>query len=160
MFRELMNININGFIESVKRMGRNGNRRPLMIELISKRMKKYVLENASCFRNTGYAIADILDSVALQNRKKIQEGLRIARKEGKHAVIRNNKLYINGKECVPAGPSLPTPKSTPDISQRYTQPVRTTRTTLDGQNATGTSNSRSSEVNNKNSKNSNDLFRV
>lgn len=98
MFSDILSVEINGFIESAKRLGKKGNRRPVVIELISSRMKKYVLDNARCFNNTGYAVSDILDKTALENRRHLRETLISARNNGKFAVIRNNRLFINGSE--------------------------------------------------------------
>jgi hypothetical protein len=99
MFNDLQNISINGFIESARRVGKGkGGRRPVILELISKRMRNFVLQNAYCFHNTGYAVSEVLDQSQLGNRKHLRECLINARKQGKHAVIRYNKLFINGKE--------------------------------------------------------------
>lgn len=97
MFSDILNIDINGFIETVKRIGKKGHRRPVIIELLSKRMKKYVMENAYCFKDTGYAVCEVLDSDALQKRSRLRKKMLEARKEGHHAVIRKNLLYINGQ---------------------------------------------------------------
>ncbi|XP_061725465.1 uncharacterized protein LOC133531335 [Cydia pomonella] len=101
MFCDILNVNINSYIESAQRIGKKGNRRPLLIELISKRMKAYILENSRAFRNTGYAVSDVLDNEALIIRRDLRDQLRRARESGKHAVIRNNRLFINGIECQP-----------------------------------------------------------
>jgi regulator of replication initiation timing len=98
MFYDILNIDINGFIEAARRIGRKGHRRPIVIELISKRMKKYILENAYYFRNTGFAVSKQLDDQSLKQRKEQRDCLLNARREGKHAVIKNNRLFINGKE--------------------------------------------------------------
>lgn len=101
VFQEIMNINIDPYIEDIKRTGRNGYKRPLAIEFISKRMTKYIFDNAREFKNTGLAVGPFMDKKALQQRYELRHKLRIARQNGDHAVIRDNKLYINGKglEC-------------------------------------------------------------
>lgn len=101
MFYNILNVDINGFIETVKRVGKRGNRRPLIVEVISKRMKNYVIKNAHCFKNTGYAVSEVLDDDALRNRQQLRINLRNARKSGNHAVIRGDRLFINGKEHCP-----------------------------------------------------------
>jgi hypothetical protein len=98
MFRDILNIEINGFIESIKRLGRKGNCRPLIIELLSNRLKNYILENAYCFKSTRYAVSDVLSREDLEQRRQLRELLINARRTGKYAVIRQNKLFINGKE--------------------------------------------------------------
>lgn len=61
-------------------------------------MTKYILQNARYFRNTGIDVSEYLNKESTQDRKKMVDILREKRKQGKHAVIRNNKLYIEGKE--------------------------------------------------------------
>lgn len=119
MFKALLNININGFIETARRVGKKGTRRPVVLELISKRMTKFVLQNACCFRSTGYAVSEVLDQAALKKRKNLRECLISARKEGNHATIRNNKLFINGKEYTPEY----TPPTQPQQHTQPTQPI-------------------------------------
>lgn len=62
----------------------------LIVELISKSMTKYILQNVAFLRNTGLCISQNLD----ENGKEI---LRNARKNDKNAIIRNNKIIIDGK---------------------------------------------------------------
>lgn len=97
-FHEILDINITGYLEEVKRIGkfRPRQQRPVVIELISKRCTKYILQNAKQFRNTGLAVCEYLDEQSLQTRKKLREGLILARKSGHHAIIRNNSLIVNG----------------------------------------------------------------
>ncbi|KAL0841660.1 hypothetical protein ABMA28_013938 [Loxostege sticticalis] len=98
IFHEILDINITGYLEEVTRIGkfRPRQQRPIVIELISKRCTKYILQNAKQFRNTGLAICEHLDQQSLQTRKKLREGLILARKSGHHAIIRNNALIVNG----------------------------------------------------------------
>lgn len=97
-FQEIMNININPYMEEIKRIGKQGHKRPLEIELISKRMTKYILENARAFKDTGLAVGIYMDGKKLQERNDLRKHLTSARKNGDHAVIRNNRLLINGIE--------------------------------------------------------------
>lgn len=114
LFGNILNINLMGYIEEIRRIGRVGYRRPLMIELISKKITKYILHNTRHFRNTGIDISEFLDKKSVQDRKKMVDILREERKKGKHAVIRNNKLYIEGKEYERL-------RKTQDIRQSYPQ---------------------------------------
>ncbi|KAI5639938.1 hypothetical protein NE865_07667 [Phthorimaea operculella] len=99
MFRDLYNINISGFIETATRVGsKRSKRRPIVVELISKRMTKYIIDNTVYLKNTGLFISEYLDKSGRQNRKTMLNMMRNARKDGKHAVIINNKLIINGEE--------------------------------------------------------------
>lgn len=113
LFGNILNINLTGYIEDIRRLGRKGQRRPLMIELISKKMTKYILQNTRYFRNTGIDVSEYLNKESTQDRIKMVEILREERKQGKHAVIRNNKLYIEGKEYNSQQPSQTTRHSDP-----------------------------------------------
>lgn len=98
IFHDVMNVNLGGCIEDLNRLGKKGNRRPLVIELISKRMTNYVLRNRHAFIRSGMAINDFLNEESLQKRYELRTVLKEARRNGKHAVFRGNKLIINGKE--------------------------------------------------------------
>lgn len=109
VFHDIMNININPYIEEIKRIGKTGRNRPLAIELLNKRMTKYVIENCKCFKNTGIAVDLFMEGEKLQKRNTLRKNLQEARKNGHHAIIKNNKLFINGKETtVDAIQNIPT----------------------------------------------------
>ncbi|CAB3241532.1 unnamed protein product [Arctia plantaginis] len=98
LFRDIAQVDLSGYIEDAYRMGRNtSSNRPLVIELISKRMVKYLLKNSQCFQGTGLFIAEFLDNTARKERAQLREELFAARKKGLHAIIRNKQLYIEGK---------------------------------------------------------------
>ncbi|CAB3252345.1 unnamed protein product [Arctia plantaginis] len=80
-------------------MGRNtsAKSRPLVIELIIKRMVKYLLKNSQCFQGTGLFIAEFLDNTVRKERAQLREELFAARQKGLRAIIRNKQLYIKGK---------------------------------------------------------------
>lgn len=99
IFRDLLNVDLLGYIEEVGRVGKPGRlrkMRPVYVELISKRMTKYVIQNSRCFKNTNLVLSKFLDSSELETRKVLREKLLRARENGSHAVIRNNKLIVNG----------------------------------------------------------------
>lgn len=98
IFQDLLNINLEEYIENITRIGRKGCRRPVIIELLSKKMVRTILQNNRCLRGTGLAIAEYLDENSRQTRKKLSIIMKDARRNGHHAVIRNNKLIINGTE--------------------------------------------------------------
>lgn len=98
IFRDIMNVNLDGYVEELRRIGKRGNQRPLVIELISKQMTRYLLENRNFLLNTGLSITEYLDEQALKTRRNLINILREARRDGKHAVLRSNKLIINGVE--------------------------------------------------------------
>lgn len=99
VFHDVMNVNLVTYIDDLIRIGRKGPNRPIVIELLSKRVTKFILENKYLFKNTGLAISEFLNPEALKKRKQLTDKLRIARKEGHHAVIKNNILLVDGKEC-------------------------------------------------------------
>lgn len=98
---DILNVDLTGYIEELSRIGKRGEKRPLRIELISKRMTKYILNSGRYFKNSGLSISEYLDERALRERKALNEALKSARLKGHHAVIRNNKLLIDGKEQIP-----------------------------------------------------------
>lgn len=98
IFQDVLNINLLGYIEETRRIGKKGNRRPIIIELISKKMTKYILQHSTHFKNTGISISRMLDDTAIRKRKQLREILHEHRKQGRHAVIRDNRLLIDGKE--------------------------------------------------------------
>ncbi|KAJ2937189.1 hypothetical protein O0L34_g19063 [Tuta absoluta] len=120
-FREILNVNLIGYIESTTRIGRKGNRRPLAVEILSKCMTKYLIENKEFFKNTGLAIAEYLDDLSITKRKKLLEILKMERNNGNHAIIRDNVLYINGKKYVPK-PENEEKKEEP-IKQHFENPT-------------------------------------
>lgn len=98
MFYEILHVDVTGYIEDAYRLGKKYNtNRPLVIELISSRMIKYLLENRQYFRGTGLHISEFLSLNEIKENKKMREEMFMARKNGYHAVIRNNQLYIEGK---------------------------------------------------------------
>lgn len=72
-FMDIAEINLTGYIEELDRIGRRGTRRPIRIELISKRMSTYIINNARCFKNSGLYVSKYLDKEALDERKKQRE---------------------------------------------------------------------------------------
>lgn len=98
VFRDIANVNLTGYIEDMYRVGKKGSRnRPLVIELLSKRMTRYVLSCKQYFQGTGLGVSEFLDVKSRKERAQMRDELVKARKNGYHAIIRNNQLYINGK---------------------------------------------------------------
>lgn len=116
IFGEIMNINLAGYIEDLTRIGRKTNRRPLVIELLSKKMTKYLLRNKHIFRNTGLSISEFLDEDSIKIRRLLRPILLEARENGHHAVFSYNKLLINGKEY--KQPCKPIIKELEDTTQK------------------------------------------
>lgn len=99
VFHEILNINIIQYIDEITLIGRQG-KGPLKIEITNKRARKYILQNYTYFRENGLAVTEFLNESALRERRELKKAMISARKNGQHAIIRNNKLIINGKESV------------------------------------------------------------
>lgn len=99
IFRDIQQVNLMGYIENIYRLGRNKSNvtRPLVIELISKRMVKYIINHSHYFKGTRLSISEFLDDNSRKERQQMREEMIKARKNGLHAVIRNNQLYVEGK---------------------------------------------------------------
>lgn len=103
-FSDILNINLEGYIEDVKRLGIRGHRRPLQIELLSKKATKEILQNRHLFKNTGLSVSEMLGPESLQVRKNLIKILIEARRNGRRAKIINNRLIIDGQEYKPDKP--------------------------------------------------------
>lgn len=101
IFYDILNVDISEYIDEVTYLGKRGLKRPIKIELISKRMKKYILENTVYFKNTGIGVAKYLNKAALIERNQMMQALHLARENGKLAFIRHNKLFIDQEETAP-----------------------------------------------------------
>lgn len=98
IFYDVLNLNLEGNIDDLKRLGRGGRQGPIQIELLSKQMVKYIINNRHYFRNTGLTVSEFLDESSRNERKALITTLIEARKAGHRANIINNKLIINGTE--------------------------------------------------------------
>lgn len=96
LFHDILNINVDSYIESIRRLGKNGYYRPIEIEMISKRSTNYILENKYVFKGTGLYISKYMSKEELYERKILMDKLKEARQMGYHAVIKNNNLFVNG----------------------------------------------------------------
>lgn len=97
-FHDILNINLTGYIEEITYIGNKKTyRRPIKIELISKKMRKFILENSIYFKEVGLSITECLNKSALQERKNLKQALYDARKLGHFAVIKNGKLIVDPK---------------------------------------------------------------
>jgi hypothetical protein len=98
LFYDVLNINLKGYIEELNRIGRNGHCRLLEIELTNKRMAKNILNQRHFFKNTKFSVTEYLDRDDIKARRELTKIMQAERKKGNHAILKNNKLYINGKE--------------------------------------------------------------
>lgn len=100
MFRDTLQVDLMGYVENMYRLGRNNNNtntRPLVIELISKRMATYIKNHSHYFQGTRLSVSEFLDENSRRERHQMREEMIQARKKGLYAVIRNNQLYVEGK---------------------------------------------------------------
>lgn len=109
-FQDILNINLDGCLEDIRRIGKKGNRRPIVIELLSQQMTKNILQHGYYFKGSGIAISEYLQEESLKHRKMLIESLIKARQNGQRAHITDNTLYINGKKYTPT--SEPTNRPT------------------------------------------------
>ncbi|CAB3246509.1 unnamed protein product [Arctia plantaginis] len=90
-----MNVDLTGYIEEVYRIGRkSSNNRPLVIELLSKRMVKYILSNGRYLQGTRVAVSDFLDENARKKRQILREEIIKARRKGLHASAELSELEV------------------------------------------------------------------
>lgn len=100
IFRDIFDVDLIGCIEDTQRIGKyRNNDRPLVIKLLSKKMAQYILNNRHYFQGTQLSVSEYLDQKSRQARKTMREKMFSARKEGLHAIIRDNKLFIDGQLC-------------------------------------------------------------
>lgn len=99
IFWEVLEVDVLGYIEDTYRIGRyyKNRNRPMVIELMSKRMTKYITENGRYFQGTGLFTSEFLNQEARNERKVLRDKMLVARNKGQQAVIRNNQLYIEGE---------------------------------------------------------------
>lgn len=99
MFYEILHIDLTGYIEEIYRIGRKNSRnRPLVIELLSKRMAKFITGNSHYFKGTRIHVSEYLNENQQKERKLLLEKMINARKNGQYAILRNNVLFIDGKQ--------------------------------------------------------------
>ncbi|XP_059049455.1 uncharacterized protein LOC131844558 [Achroia grisella] len=97
-FQDIANINLVGYIDDIYRLGKKYNtNRPLVIELLSKKMVKYIINSSRYFYGTGLYISEYLDRDAQKEKMALREQMFLSRNRGNHAIIRNNQLFVDGK---------------------------------------------------------------
>ncbi|XP_050562621.1 putative uncharacterized protein DDB_G0286901 [Spodoptera frugiperda] len=64
IFQNYAGINLNGYVDEIYRIGKQGKqgqRRPVVIELLTKRTQQYVMQHCKLFKNTGMCITKFQD---------------------------------------------------------------------------------------------------
>lgn len=91
VFYNIADVDLTGYIEDLKRIGRRGWRRPIVMELLSKRVAKYLLSNVQFFKNSGLWISEYLNSERLEERKHKREAY--LNKHRRSTTFRNSTVY-------------------------------------------------------------------
>lgn len=78
VFYDIAGVDLTGYIEEISRLGKRGNRRPLKIELLSKKITKHLISSVQYFKNTGLWLSTFLDEKGLQKRKQERDDYRKA----------------------------------------------------------------------------------
>lgn len=145
IFYELLDTDINGYIDDIKRIGRLSlnYHRPLVVDFISKRMVKYVLNNAQYLGNYGVRISAFMNEEQQQQLRVLKVKQREERSLGRHAIIRNMSLIVDGLEHkinLPSEVETPkAPENFPIKEQTYPIPSMSCSSTPNSQEATHTS---------------------
>lgn len=99
----LKNLNGNNFSENdidfIYRMGRKGaQNRPIKIGLIAYRKKIEILKNRKQLKGSQVYIEEELTKEEREENKKLIPLMLEKRKEGRHAIVRSGKLFVDGLE--------------------------------------------------------------
>lgn len=97
-FYDITNIDLTGYIEDVNRIGQRGWRRPIEIELLSKRLKKHILLNIKLFKNTGLWISEFLDEKGRRERKLKKDSYRNKNRVNSNSSQHQIKNYPEKKD--------------------------------------------------------------
>lgn len=89
VFSQISGTNVAGFVEEITRIGHRGWRRPLKIEMLSKRMTKYLLANRNYFRGSGLWISEYLDETKLRSRNQNIRNRRSSKCMAEHTATAN-----------------------------------------------------------------------
>lgn len=86
-------------IDHVRRIGikAQGKHRPIQVRLIAYRKIIKILTNRKNLQNTNYNIWEDLPKEIVSERKSLVPIMRKFRQQGQHAIIKYNKLYVDGK---------------------------------------------------------------
>lgn len=83
-------------ISDIYSIGKNKDKRPVVVKFVSFLKKKQVLNNARGLKGTNIVISEDLTVEERVRNKILRKHLQIAREKKLNAYIKNNRLYING----------------------------------------------------------------
>lgn len=85
-------------VNDVYTIGKQSNKKPVIIKLTTYLMKQQILKNAKKLKGTNIVITEELNLEERQENKILRRNLKKARSENLNAYIRNKKLFVNGEE--------------------------------------------------------------
>ena len=98
MARELQ-LNISDMsIDDCYRIGKSKNRRPILVKFTSKLTRDSVLERSKLLKGTGIFLEKDYEKSVRETRKQLIPFMKEARGKGRHAVMRGDKLIVEGRE--------------------------------------------------------------
>ena len=98
MARELQ-LNISDMsIDDCYRIGKSKNRRPILVKFTSKLTRDSVLERSKLLKGTGIFLEKDYEKSVRETRKQLIPFMKEARGKGRQAMLRGDKLIVEGKE--------------------------------------------------------------
>ena len=85
-------------IDDCFRLGKSKNRRPVLIKFTSKLTTHCVLERSKLLKGTGIYLENDYGKSVREIRKQLIPFMKEARGKGRHAVLRGDKLIVEGRE--------------------------------------------------------------
>lgn len=87
-------------IDNIFRLGNNqaGRNRPIIIKFLAQRKAAEVLSNRKHLKYTQFYICEDLPKKVIEERKKLMPTLKKCKQEGKRAIFKYNKLFVDGQE--------------------------------------------------------------
>lgn len=87
----------NSDIERAHRVGTSGENRPIVCKFLAYKTKEIVLRESKHLRGTGISIREDYSDKVRRERQFLTRHMMSARKQGCHAYIRFDKLFVNGR---------------------------------------------------------------
>ena len=99
MFNKELQLNIGeNMIDDCYRLGKNRNRRPVLMSFTSTLIRDHILDRAKLLKGTRIFLEKDYDFKTRSTRAQLMPFMKEARSKGKHAFLREDKLVIDGKE--------------------------------------------------------------